>query len=194
VPALHAVTFKQAADAYIKSHRPAWKSETHAEQWEQSLRDHAEPILGAMPVGTIDTAAVMRVLEPLWTTKPETASRVRNRIELILDAARAQGYRSGENPARWRGHLDKLLPKKSKVREVRHHAALPWRDIPAFMATLRQREGTRARAFELAILVGGRTDEILRASWREFDLDARLWTIPGGLVRYRGEDIAELAA
>jgi integrase len=147
------------------------------------LRDHANPILGAMPVGTIDTAAVMRVLEPLWATKVETASRLRNRIELILDAARAQGHRSGENPARWRGHLDKLLPKKSKVREVRHHAALPWRDIPAFMATLRQREGTRARALELAILVGGRTDEILRAPWREFNLDARLWTIPGGRMK-----------
>jgi integrase len=178
-----AVTFKQAADAFIKSHRPAWKSETHAEQWEQSLRDYVFPAIGDKSVAAITTDDVLQILRPLWATKVETGSRLRNRIELILDAARAQGYRSGENPARWRGHLDKLLPKKSKVREVKHHPALDWRDIPTFVATLRQREGTRARALELAILTGGRTDEVLKAPWREFDLDARLWTIPGGRMK-----------
>src|SRR5262249_52561675 len=146
--AAKSITFKGCADRYINAHRAGWRNGKHAAQWESTLRTYVEPILGALPVQAIDTALVMKVLEqevdregdqpgtPLWTARPETASRLRGRIEAILDWAAARKYREGENPARWRGHLDKLLPKKSKVRRVRHHPALPYADMPSFMAAL----------------------------------------------------------
>src|SRR5262249_38313660 len=145
-------TFKDCAEAYIDAHEAGWRNGASSKQWRQSLRDHAFPKLGALPVAEIDTAAVLSALEPIWKTKPETANRVRGRIENILDWARARGFRDGENPARWRGHLDSLLPPRSKVRRVEHLAALPYSEIPDFMARLRQQEGLIARALEFAVL------------------------------------------
>src|SRR5262249_17315144 len=128
--AAKAITFKQCADAYIKSHRAGWRNGKHATQWEATFATYAEPVTGALSVQAVDTALVLKVIEPIWTTKPETAGRVRGRIESILDWAKVRGYRTGENPARWRGHLDKLLPARSKVQKVTHHAAMPYAEVP----------------------------------------------------------------
>jgi integrase len=144
----------------------------------QSLRDYVHPIIGSLPVTAIDTGFVLKVLEPIWTAKPETAGRIRGRIESTLDWARARGYRDGENPARWRGHLDQLLPAKSKIRRIKHLAALPYADVPAFMRRLRQQEGMAAQALELTILTAARSGEILGMRWSEIDVTNRLWTIP----------------
>src|SRR4029453_3498061 len=131
--AAKATTFKQCADAYINAHRAGWRNGKHAAQWEATLATYAEPVIGALPVQAIDTALVLKVLEPIWTAKPETAGRVRGRIEAILDWAKVRDYRAGENPARWRGHLDKLLPARGKVQKVEHHAAMPYAALPAFL-------------------------------------------------------------
>src|SRR5262249_51322489 len=145
-----AVTFRECAGNYVKAHRAGWRNGKHAAQWEATLKTYAEPVIGTLPVQAVDTALVLKVLEPIWTAKPETASRLRQRIEKILDFAKVRGYRDGENPARWRGHLDKLFPAISKVRRVQHHAALPYEALPAFLTRLRDQEGTAARAFEFA--------------------------------------------
>jgi integrase len=144
------------------------------------------PALGALPVASIDTAMVMKVLEPLWREKQETAARVRSRIERILSWATVRGFRAGDNPARWRGHLDQLLARRSK-RGIRHLPAMPYGDVPAFMAELREREGISARALELAILTGARTTEVLHANWSEIDFGARVWTIPAARMKARKE-------
>src|SRR5215471_2723208 len=146
--AAKAVTFKECAARYIASHRAGWRNPKHAAQWEATLATYAEPVIGSLSVQAIDTTLVFKVLEPIWTTKPETAGRVRGRIESILDWAKVRGYRADENPARWRGHLDQLLPARSKVRRVEHHAALPYTDAGVFMRELRTREGTAPRALE----------------------------------------------
>ena len=146
--AAKAVTFKECAARYIASHRAGWRNPKHAAQWEATLATYAEPVMGGLSVQAIDTALVLKVLEPIWTTKPETAGRVRGRIESILDWAKVRGYRAGENPARWRGHLDKLLPARSKVRRVEHHAALPYArsaGLPGELARARGHGGPRAR-------------------------------------------------
>lgn len=171
------MTFKQCAEAYIKAHRAGWKNPKHADQWGATLETYAYPILGKLDVASIDAALVMKVLEPIWTEKNETATRVRGRIENILDWAGARKYRQGENPARWRGHLDKLLPKPTKVQKVAHHAALPYREIGAFMADLRQRQGMSALAMEFTVLTCARTGETIGATWAEIDFDNRIWTI-----------------
>src|SRR5262249_11336079 len=132
--AAKAVTFKQCAEGYINAHRAGWRNGKHAAQWSATLATYAHPVIGALPVQAVDTALVLKVLEPIWSMKPETASRLRGRLESILDYAKVRGYRDGENPARWRGHLDKLLPARSKVRRVEHHAALPYAELPAFLA------------------------------------------------------------
>jgi len=155
--AANAVTFKECAARYIASHRAGWRNPKHAAQWQATLATHAEPVIGGLSAQAIDTALVLKVLEPIWTTKPETAGRVRGRIESILDWAKVRGYRAGENPARWRGHLDKLLPPRSKVRRVEHHAALPYAELPGFLASLREQESIAARALEFAILTAART-------------------------------------
>jgi integrase len=183
--AARAITFRECADAYIRAHRAGWRNAKHADQWTNTLKTYAYPTFGTLPVQGIDITLVTKVLEPIWSEKPETAGRVRGRIEVILDWATVRGYRQGENPARWRGHLDKLLPKRSKVARVEHHSALPYREIGAFLASLRAQEGTGARALEFAILTAGRTGEILGARWDEIDLDARVWTVPAG--RMKGE-------
>jgi integrase len=176
--AAKAITFKQCAERYIASHKAGWRNPKHAAQWPSTLETYVYPVFGVLPVQAMDTGLVMKALEPIWTAKPETASRVRGRIESVLDWATARGYRQGENPARWRGHLENLLPKKTKVRRVEHHAALPYAELAEFIAELRQQEGIAARALEFAILTVARTGEIIGTQWGEVDLAARLWTVP----------------
>ena len=165
--AARAMTFDQCRDAYIAAHRAGWRNVKHASQWTNTLTTYATPVFGKLPVAAIDTALVMKVVEPLWAVKSETASRVRGRIEVILDWATVRGFRQGDNPARWRGHLDKLLPARSKVRKVVNHAALPYGEIGPFMADLREREGIAARALEFTILTAARTGEVLAPTWSE---------------------------
>jgi integrase len=173
------MTFKDCAERYIEAHRPGWKNPKHAKQWPSTLEDYVYPVFGPIPVQAVDVGLVMKALEPIWKTKPETASRVRGRIESILDWATARGYRQGENPARWRGHLDKLLPARGKVQKVKHHAALPYGEMGDFVAELRGQEGVAARALEFLILTATRTGEVIGARWDEFDLAKKVWTVPG---------------
>jgi integrase len=173
------MTFKQCAEAYISAHKAGWRNPKHADQWTSTLMRHAYAVIGDLPVAAVDTALVTKILEPIWQAKPETAGRVRGRIEAVLDWASARGYRSGENPARWRGHLDKLLPNRRKLRKVSHHAAMPYADLPAFMATLRSQDSISARALEFTILTAARTGEAIGATWEEIDLEAKTWTVPG---------------
>lgn len=174
-----AITFQKAAEAYIKAHKDGWRNEKHTKQWTATLTAYAYPKIGALLVQDVELPQVLSVLEPIWTTKTETASRLRGRIEQVLDWATARGYRQGLNPARWRGHLDKLLPKPSKVARVEHHDALPVSEVGAFIAALRKQEGIGAKALELAILTAARSGEVRGARWSEFDLKAGLWIVPG---------------
>src|SRR5215217_6382498 len=164
------VTFRGCAERMIASHEAAWKNPKHRQQWRSTLTTYAYPAFGDLSVAAIDTGLVLKALEPIWSTKPETAGRVRGRIESVLDWAKARGYREGENPARWRGHLDKLLPNRRKVRRVRNHPAIPYVDLPEFMSELRDRDSVSARALEFAILTAARTAEVIGASWSEIDL------------------------
>lgn len=172
------ITFDQAAEKYIEAHEPSWKNAKHVAQWRTTLKVYASPVVGDLPVSQIDTALVLRILKPIWNEKTETATRLRGRIEHILDWAKVQGYRSGENPAAWRGHLDKLLPAPRKVAKAGHHAALPWKNIGFFMVELRKSPGLAALLVELIILTATRTSEAVYAKWSEFDLKEKLWTIP----------------
>lgn len=173
------ITFKEAAERYIKAHRAGWKSEKHAAQWEATLSAYAYPVIENLSVAAVETSHILQILEPIWAVKTETATRTRGRIELVLDWATARGYRRGDNPARWRGHLDKLLPARAKVAKVRHFEAMPFSDVPAFMADLRKLDSISARALELTILCATRTGETIGAEWSEFDVSERVWTIPG---------------
>lgn len=177
------MNFRQCAEAYIKVHRHGWKSEKHASQWENTLRDYAYPIMGEVPVNAIDTDLVLKCLSSIWTEKTETATRVRGRIESILDWATASKYREGENPARWRGHLKNLLAAPSKVAPVIHHPALPYDEIADFMKTLRAIDGTSPLALEFAILTAARTNEVISATWTEIDIDKAIWTIPANRMK-----------
>jgi integrase len=174
-----ATTFQQCADAYIAAHRASWRSAVHAGQWETTLATYAAPVIGELPVAAIDTPLVLKVIEPLWATKPETASRLRGRIEAILDWAKVRGYRTGENPARWRGHLDHLLPSRSKVQRVKRHEAVPYAELPALMAELAAIDHPAVPALAWTILTAARAGETLGATWDEIDTVARTWTIPG---------------
>jgi integrase len=189
-----AITFKECAESYIASQRAAWRNEKHKYQWTATLEQFVYPVMGELPVQAVDIALVLKVLEPIWTKKPETASRVRQRIENILDSAKARGYRNGENPARWRGHLDKLLPARSKVREVEHLAALPYAELPAFLANLRTREAIAARALEFLILTTARTGEVIGARWNEIDLLDKTWTVPATRMKAHREHRVPLSA
>jgi integrase len=171
-------TFSEVADAYIAAHEASWRNAKHRQQWRNTLDTYAAPVLGKLQVSKVDTGAVMRVLEPIWREKTETASRLRGRIESILDYAKARGWRDGENPARWRGHMANLLPARSKIAQVEHHPALPWREIGVFMASLRDEEGVAALALRFAILTATRTGEAIGAMWSEIDVGQALWTIP----------------
>ena len=188
------ITFKQCAEAYISSHRAGWRNGKHAGQWSATLATYAYPLIGGLPVQSVDTGLVLKVLEPIWTAKPETAGRLRGRIESILDYAKARGYRDGENPARWRGHLDKLLPARSNVHQVEHHAALPYDELPDFLARLREQEGIAARALEFLILTAARTGEVIGARWDEIDLSRKTWTIPAGRMKAHREHRVPLSA
>jgi integrase len=179
--AAKAMTFDECAAAYITAHESAWTNPVHRQQWRNTLRDYASPVLGALPVQAIDTGLVVKVVEPIWRQIPETASRIRQRIEAVLDWATVRGYRAGDNPARWRGHLDNLLPAPTKVRKVKHHAALPYAELPAFMAELRAREGTAARCLEFVILTAARTGEAIGARWDE--IKDGVWTVPSDRMK-----------
>jgi integrase len=181
--AAKAMTFRQCAEGYIAAHKPGWRNTKHADQWTNTLATYAYPIFGRLPVQQIDVALVMKVLEPIWTAKTETASRVRGRVEAVLDWATTRGHRRGENPARWKGHLENLLPRRSKVQKVKHHPALAYQEIGAFMATLRAQEGIAARALEFTILTAARTGEVTGARRDELDRDATTWTVPGGRIK-----------
>lgn len=176
--AASAVSFETCAEAYIAAHKACWRNAKHRWQWGASLKAYAYPVLGELPASQIDAALVLRVLEPIWQTKTETATRLRGRIEVVLDYAKAHGYRQGENPARWRGNLDHLLPTISKASRVTHLAALPFAQVGEFMTRLRQRSGTAARALEFAILTAARTGEVIGARWTEIDFHQRVWTVP----------------
>jgi integrase len=182
-----AVTFRTVAQDYMAAHRAGWANAKHAAQWESTLTTYAYPVIGDKPVGEVGTDDVLAILRPIWTTKTETASRVRSRIELVLSSARARKLRSGENPAVWRGHLDALLPKPGKVATVRHHPALPYAKLPGFMADLREVPGAGARALELAILTAARSGEVRLASWQEIDTEAAVWTVPAARMKAKRE-------
>jgi len=187
VEATKSLTFAECAERFIKAHRTGWKNEKHVAQWQNTIETYCEPVFGDVPVQDVDTGLVLKALEPIWAKKPETASRVRGRIERVLDWAKAREHRTGDNPARWRGHLDKLLPTLEKKKRVKHHPALPFREIGRFMVKLRAEEGAGARALELLILTATRTIETISARWPEFDLNAATWIIPPERVKTHKE-------
>ena len=176
-------TFGDVMTFYLAAHEAGWRNGKHRQQWENTLATYAAPHMGEVPVADVTVGHVMAALEPVWREKPETASRVRGRIELVLDFARARGWREGENPARWRGHLDNLLPARAKVRRVEHHAALPWREVGAFMVELRGQAGIGAKALEFTILTAARSGEVRGAHWSEIDFQERVWTVPAGRMK-----------
>ena len=181
--AANSMTFKACATAYIASHADSWRNAKHAAQWTATLTTYAYPVLGKLPAHEIETAHVLRVLEPIWKTKTETAARVRGRIEAVLDWATARGFRPGDNPARWRGLLSNLLPARSKVRRVVHHPALPYSGIGSFMEHLRGQQGEAARSLEFIILTAARTGEATGATWDEIDLGGTTWTVPADRIK-----------
>lgn len=181
------ITFSDAAKQFISSRAHGWKNAKHADQWRNTIAQYAEPVLGKMLVRHISREHVLQVLDPIWTTKTETASRVRGRIENILDWARVKGYRSGENPALWRGNLDHLLAKPSTITVVRHHPALPYQQIGGFLENLRENEATGAKCLEFAILTCSRSIEVRGARWAEFDLDLGIWCVPAERMKLKKE-------
>lgn len=185
--AAKAITFQECAEAYIEANKSGWGNPKHVAQWSASLQSYAYPVFGSLSVQAIDTALAMKVLEPIWSTKTETASRVRGRIESVLDWARARGYRQGENPARWRGHIENLLPARSRVRVIQHHPALPYEEVGTFVRSLSGQEGLAAKALEFLILTAARTGEVVGARWDEIDLDKATWTVPAHRIKARRE-------
>ena len=176
------ITFKTVAEAYIAANEDSWRNDKHRQQWRNTLATYVYPVIGDLPVAGVGTGQVLNILEPIWKTKAETASRVRGRIETILDAAKARGYREGENPARWRGHIAQILPARSRLTRG-HHKAMSYEAIPAFVAQLHSREAVAALALEFAIMTATRTSEVLGATWSEVDLDKAVWTIPAGRMK-----------
>ncbi|HTT99341.1 MAG TPA: integrase arm-type DNA-binding domain-containing protein [Rhizomicrobium sp.] len=181
--AANATSFEECARRCFDQKKVEWRNEKHTKQWITTLEQYAFPVLGSTSVGGVDTPLVLKVLEPIWAAKHETATRVRERIEIVLDWARARNLREGDNPARWRGHLETLLSKPALVKKTRHHPALPFTEIGAFMAKLKVQEGMSARALELLIYTATRTSEVLGATWSEFDLDRGIWTIPAARIK-----------
>jgi integrase len=187
------ISFEEAATAYFDQHERKWKNGRHRAQFLSSLRLHAFPVIGKLPVSAIDTSLVLKVIEPIWPTTTETANRVRNRIETILDWATVRGHRSGDNPARWRGHISEVLPARAALRKTNHHPALPFNDLPAFLVALRGRAGIAARALEFLILTAARTGEVVGARWEEIDFGTATWTIPAGRMKGGREHRVPLA-
>lgn len=173
-----AATFKLAAAQYIADQEASWRNPKHYQQWVNTLKTYADPVIGDLPVSEITPQHVIDVLRPIWSTKPETASRVRMRIEAVLNSAKLKGWRTGENPAVWRGGLEAALPRISKVKRVRHHPAMPWQQAPEFMAALQDRDGISARALEFCILTAARSGEVRKATWSEINLPEAMWIIP----------------
>ena len=177
------ITFREAAEQCIASKKPEWKNAKHAQQWSNTLNAYAYPVFGDLSISDLDTDLVLKAIEPIWISKAETASRVRQRIETVWDWARARKYVEGENPARLRGHLDKILAKTAKVKRVKHHAAVPYKQIATFITKLRDRKGSSALAMEFMILTAARTGEVRGAKWQEIDLTTKVWTIPAGRMK-----------
>lgn len=177
------MTFKACAEAFIAVHASSWRNAKHAAQWGSTLATYVYPAFGDLPVGDIDAPMVVKILDPIWSTKNETASRVRGRVEAILDWAKARGHRDGENPARWKGHLQYALPARRKVARVEHHPALPFDEIGDFLRQLRGMDGVAARALEFLILTAARTGEVIGARWEEIDLDAKIWVVPADRMK-----------
>ncbi len=191
--AMRGMTFRQCAERLMDAHEGTWRNAKHRQQWHSTLATYVYPVIGGLSVQAVDTGIVVEVLQPIWTSKPETASRVRGRIEATLDWATVAGYRAGDNPARWRGHLVHLLAARAKVRAVKHHAALAYSEIPAFMAGLRERQSTSARCLEFTILTAARTAEAIGARWPELDLNGGVWTLPGTRMKMGAEHRVPLA-
>lgn len=189
-----ALTFKQCTDAYIAKQSVEWKNAKHAAQWRSTLEKYAHPIIGKLQVRDINDDHVLQILEPIWVSKTETASRVRGRIESVLDFASAKKYREGDNPARWRGHLDEHLPKPKKIAKVQHFAALPYNEIGTFFPELKEQAGMGARALEFAILTAARSGEVRGATWSEVDLAEKTWTIPPARMKAEKEHRVPLSA
>ena len=181
------LTFKAAAEALIESKESGWRNAKHRQQWKNTLKTYAYRKIGALDVKAVGTQHVLDVLRPIWTEKTETASRVRQRVEAVLDYAAAIGARTGDNPARWKGHLDHLLPKPTSVSKVEHHAALDWREAPAFMVALAKREGSAAKALAFAILTAARSGEVRGMTWAEVDDKDSVWTVPAGRMKAERE-------
>ena len=181
------MTFDQCAEAYIQAQKAGWKNEKHAKQWSSTLNTYASPIFGAVPVGDIDTGLIVKSLAPIWESKTETATRVRGRIESVLGWAATSGYRTGENPARWKGHLENLLATINKASRTKNHPSLPWQHVSAFVQALRSRPGMAAQALEFTILTACRSGEARGAQWSEFDLGEKLWTIPAERMKGKRE-------
>jgi integrase len=175
--------FSEAATACWKTKSQEFKNKKHRAQWLSTITEYASPVIGSLPVADVELPHIIKVLEPIWTTKTETASRLRGRIESVLAWAKVSGYRTGDNPARWKGNLDHVLPKPSKVHKVEHHPALPWHRVPEFMATLKKRAGKGARALEFLILTAARSGEVRLATWDHIDLEAKVWTVPGEYMK-----------
>ncbi len=178
-----AVTFRAVADMYLAAHESGWRNPQHRWQWSQTLEKHVFPRIGDSPVDAVTTGDVMSILEPIWQTIPETASRVRGRIEVVLDYAKSREWRSGDNPARWRGHIANMLPKRNKARTVQHHAALPWSQMGGFWASLDAETGTAVLALRFTILTAARTGEAIGTRWSELDLPAGVWTVPAARMK-----------
>jgi integrase len=180
--AAKAMSFGACVDAYLETHEAGWKNEKHAAQWRMTLTEYCKSITD-LPVADVDTNLVLKVLTPLWKTRTETAKRLRGRIERVLSWAKGRGLRDGENPARWSGHLDEMLPSPAKIAATRHHPALPYAEIPQFMSELRNLDSLSAKALEFTILTAARTSEVIGAEWDEIDLEAKVWTIPASRMK-----------
>lgn len=186
-PQVHRMTFQRAAEIYIETHAPSWSNAKHASQWSNSLRDHAHPIIGKLPVDAITVDHIRRILKPIWNTKNETASRVRGRIERILGWASVRGYRTGENPARWQGFLSEDFPKRSRAALPKHHAALPYAEAPAFYKHLTSVGGVSPQFLRFIMLTAVRTGEAQKVRWDEIDFEAKLWTVPALRMKAKRE-------
>jgi integrase len=180
-------TFQEMAEEFISRNETGWHNAKHRQQWRNTLATYVYPVLGGLPVAAIDVGLVVQVLDPIWSEKPETASRVRGRIEAVLDAATVRGFRQGPNPAQWKGNLAHILPVRGRVRKVAHHAALPFDEIPSFLTAVRARSGTAARALEFAIFTAARTGEVLGATWGEIDPEKKIWVLPAARMKSERE-------
>jgi integrase len=176
------ITFKSVAETYLATNEGGWRNDKHRQQWRNTLATYVYPVIGELPVADVATAHVLQILEPIWQDKAETASRVRGRMETVLDAAKARGYREGENPARWRGHIAQILPARSRLQRG-HHKAMPYAAVPEFVGRLREREAVAALALEFTILTAARTGEVIAATWSEVGLEKAIWTVPADRMK-----------